>query len=129
MTDNEQKRIFSVNLTNILSERNLTQLEVANAIGVSHQTFNTWFKGKAIPRMDKIQLLADYFHIKMSDLIEKPAAFSVTSSPAADLRPDEKDLLSYYNLLDSEDRAEARGYVKGLMQSEKYRTDFVKEVG
>ena len=65
------KIIFSKNLIRLLQEHNKTQKEVAEAINVSPQTFNTWVKGIALPRMGKVQLLADYFHILKSDLIER----------------------------------------------------------
>ena len=71
MSEREEKKIFTENLNKYLKLYDKTQLEVANAIGVSPQTFNTWVKGIAIPRMGKIQRLADYFHIKKSDLIEE----------------------------------------------------------
>ena len=70
MSDELQKKIFSNNLTRLLHDRNKTQLEVANAIGVSPQTFNTWVQGIAMPRMGKLQLLADYFYVEKSTLIE-----------------------------------------------------------
>ena len=65
-----QKEIFSRNLNSYIDNSGKTQLEIANSIGVSPQTFNTWCKGIAIPRMGKVQALADYFHINKSDLIE-----------------------------------------------------------
>lgn len=71
MSENEQKRIFSKNLLKLLSTYNKTQKEVADAIGVSPQTFNTWCQGIALPRMGKVQMLADYFNINKSDLIEE----------------------------------------------------------
>lgn len=71
MTDSEQKKIFAKNLTSLLSSRNKTQKEVADAIGVSPQTFNTWCQGIALPRMGKVQKLADYFSISKSDLIDE----------------------------------------------------------
>ena len=67
----EQKEIFAENLNRLVNSRNLSQREIAKRINVSPQTFNTWIQGKAIPRMGKIQLLADYFKIEKSDLIEK----------------------------------------------------------
>lgn len=70
MNDTDQKRIFMKNLNRYISKTNKTQLEIATAVGVSAQTFNTWCRGIAIPRMGKIQKLADYFHINKSDLIE-----------------------------------------------------------
>ena len=66
-----QKQIFMDNLTSLLEERNLSQAEVALAIGVSPQTFNTWCRGIALPRMGKIQKLADYFSVDKSYLIDK----------------------------------------------------------
>ena len=45
--------------------------EVAEAIGVSYYTFTDWVKGKKYPRMDKVELLANYFGILKSDLIEE----------------------------------------------------------
>lgn len=71
MNDIEQKKIFSKNLNNLLSQRNKTQKEVADAISVSPQTFNTWCQGIALPRMGKVQRLADYFNIEKSDLIDE----------------------------------------------------------
>lgn len=71
MTDIEQKKIFSKNLSYYLSKANKTQREVADAISVSPQTFNTWCQGIALPRMGKVQRLADYFHIEKSDLIDE----------------------------------------------------------
>ena len=73
MADEEQKIIFSKNLNKFLSLSNKTQKEVADAIDVSPQTFNTWCQGIALPRMGKVQRLADYFGIGKTDLIdEKP---------------------------------------------------------
>ena len=70
MSDETQKKIFTNNLNTYIEASGKTQLEIAKSIGVSPQTFNTWCKGIAIPRMGKVQALADYFHINKSDLIE-----------------------------------------------------------
>lgn len=71
MSDELQKKIFSENLNRLLQDREKTQSEVAKEIDVSPQTFNTWTQGIAIPRMGKIQRLADYFHIEKSTLLDK----------------------------------------------------------
>ena len=70
MTDNEQKIVFSKNLIKYLNIHDKTQKEVAEAISVSPQTFNTWCQGIALPRMGKIQKLADYFNIDKTDLLD-----------------------------------------------------------
>lgn len=70
MDDLSQKTIFSRNLRRLVESKNLTQAQIASEIDVSPQTFNTWMRGIAIPRMGKIQKLADYFGVNKSDLIE-----------------------------------------------------------
>lgn len=69
MDDERQRMVFKNNLLKYLGDT--PQADVAKAINVSPQTFNTWCQGKAIPRMGKVQALADYFNIKKSDLIEE----------------------------------------------------------
>lgn len=65
------KEIFVSNLKRYLDNSGRTQNEVAKVIGVSKGTFCDWMKGRAYPRMDKIQKLADYFGISKSDLVEE----------------------------------------------------------
>lgn len=79
MTDIEQKQIFSKNLNSLLNQYEKTQKEVADAINVSPQTFNTWCQGIALPRMGKVQKLADYFHVGKSDLIEERTTQTTSS--------------------------------------------------
>ena len=69
---NRQREIFSGNLNRLLQDRQKTQLEVAKDINVAPQTFNSWVKGGAIPRMRKVQRLADYFHVEKSALLDEP---------------------------------------------------------
>lgn len=74
MTDKQQKQIFAKNLLFYISKENKTQKEVADKIGVSPQTLNTWCQAIALPRMGKVQLLADYFGILKSDLLDEKTA-------------------------------------------------------
>lgn len=92
MADEEQKRIFAKNLNKYLSMFNKTQKEVADAIDVSPQTFNTWCQGIALPRMGKVQRLADYFGIKKTDLIDEKTETSNSILSAKDQRDIAKDL-------------------------------------
>jgi transcriptional regulator with XRE-family HTH domain len=59
------------NLSFYLSKSGRTQKEVAEVAGVAASTFSDWIKGKKYPRIDKIEILADYFGIMKSDLIEE----------------------------------------------------------
>lgn len=67
----KKETVLTKNLQKYLGLNNATQKDVAHSIGVTTGTFNDWVKGRAVPRMDKIQKLADYFDIEVSDLLEE----------------------------------------------------------
>ena len=89
-----EKLIFQKNLLRYLQLSGKSQKEVADAIHVSPQTFNTWCQGIAIPRMEKLQLLADYFHISKADLIEDESV-SQSYSETYYLNEDARDLAQF----------------------------------
>ena len=64
------KNIFAKNLSYYVKRSGKDQKEIAEALGVAPSTFNEWVKGKKYPRIDKIEMLANYFGILKSDLIE-----------------------------------------------------------
>ena len=70
MSNIGNKEVFARNLSYYLRMRGVDQKEVAEVVGVAPSTFNEWVKGKKYPRIDKIELLANYFGILKSDLIE-----------------------------------------------------------
>lgn len=72
MTELDPKIVFSSNLNYYLSVHNKTQKEVADELDISPSTFSSWCTGQKMPRMDKVELLARYFNIQKSDLIEPP---------------------------------------------------------
>lgn len=73
-------KIFATNLRRYLDLSGKLDKDVAAEIGVAPTTFSEWVNGKKYPRIDKIELLAQYFHIQKSDLIEEKASAS-SSAP------------------------------------------------
>lgn len=68
------KNILAKNLSYYIERSGENQTEIAQKLGVPEMTMSNWVKAKTYPRMDKVQLLADYFNIRRSDLTEeKPA--------------------------------------------------------
>lgn len=63
--------IFADNLNKYMAEYGKTRRDLAEALGVSYYTITDWVKGKKYPRMDKVEMLANYFGILKSDLIEE----------------------------------------------------------
>ena len=71
MTNLGNKEVMAKNLLYYLTRSGKTQKEIAAIVGVAPSTFNDWLKAKKYPRIDKIEILADYFGILKSDLIEE----------------------------------------------------------
>ena len=65
------KEVFAENLRYYMESRGKNQKELAEIVGVSAPTMNDWLKAKKYPRIDKIEILANYFGILKSDLIEE----------------------------------------------------------
>lgn len=70
MSDVGNKEIMSRNLSHYIKRSGKTQREIADRLGVSPSTLNTWINGNKYPRIDKIEMLANMFGIMKSDLIE-----------------------------------------------------------
>jgi transcriptional regulator with XRE-family HTH domain len=66
----EHKSIFAENLKRYMALNGKSRREVCEALGYSYFTFSDWVNGKKMPRMDKVEQLANYFGILKSDLIE-----------------------------------------------------------
>lgn len=71
MTSIGNKTILAKNLAYYVERSGRTQKEIAEVAGVAASTFNDWMKAKKYPRIDKIEILANYFGILKSDLIEE----------------------------------------------------------
>ena len=71
MSNIGNREVFAKNLAYYLERSGKTQKELSEIVGVSKSTFNDWMKAKKYPRIDKIEIMADYFRILKSDLIEE----------------------------------------------------------
>ncbi|PUB12585.1 LexA family transcriptional regulator [Paenisporosarcina sp. OV554] len=75
------KNIMAKNLKYYIDKKGLNQTDIAQILDIPEMTMSNWMKAKTYPRIDKIQLLADYFHILRSDLTEeKPTNLIEVSS-------------------------------------------------
>lgn len=75
MNDNEYRKVFSSKLRYYMQINGKNQTDLMRDLGLGSSTVSSWCTGQKLPRMGKIQMLADYFGINKSDLIEdKPLA-------------------------------------------------------
>lgn len=101
MGEEYYQKIFSRNLKYFMEINNKSQVDIINDLGFDKSAVSTWCNGTRLPRMDKVDALAKYFHIKRSELIEEmsPDSPSTTSmSPKLSLDHEEvRILLAYRN--------------------------------
>lgn len=63
--------IFSRNLKYQMDLNNKSRQDISDALGISYFTVTSWVNGSKYPRMNKVEQLAKYFGISISDLVEK----------------------------------------------------------
>lgn len=69
MSEKEYGIVFSKNLVYYMNKNDITQAALAKKIGVTPATISNWCNGIKLPRMDKVDALANYFGIQRSDLM------------------------------------------------------------
>ena len=67
----DNKNIFATNLKRYMALKDKSRKDISEALGISYYTVTDWVKGKKYPRMDKVEMLANYFGVLKSDLIEE----------------------------------------------------------
>lgn len=70
-TAKEQREILANNLNSLLHSKGKTQADVIRELGIAEATVRSWFNGEKYPRIDKLQLLADYFNVPRSRITEE----------------------------------------------------------
>ena len=61
------KEVFAKNLKYYMELNRKTQSDIISDLGFKQSTFNEWVNAKKYPRIDKIEILANYFGILKSD--------------------------------------------------------------
>lgn len=98
MTNNE---IFANNLRRLMNANNKTRNDVCKALDVKYTTFCDWYNGNKYPRIHHLEMLANYFGVSKSELIEEkkalfPEKLPVFSCvPSGDFHNTEEGFLGY----------------------------------
>lgn len=123
MTEAEQRKIFSENLTNLLQRCGKTQLQLANSLDVSKSTVSSWCSGSKMPRMGKIDEIAAWLSVSRSELIEEGGG-NTDNKDVSDLlealrtRPEMRMLFSVSKDATKEDIEKAVAIIEALRKTE-----------
>ena len=62
MSDLGNKKVFSKNLRKYMDLYQKSRSDICKDLGFAYTTFTSWETGVNYPRIDKIEMMADYFH-------------------------------------------------------------------
>lgn len=92
------KEVMSKNLKFYMNKKGVDRNQLCADLDLKYMTVSDWINAKTYPRIDKIELLANYFGINKSDLIEEKSTIT-TSIPLPNFDPRQAILLSNYSKL------------------------------
>lgn len=67
----DSKKIMSDNIKYYMERKGVTNQQLCEDLGFKYTTFIDWIKGVTYPRIGKVELMANYFGVLKSDLIEE----------------------------------------------------------
>lgn len=79
------KEVMAKNIRKQLESRGLNVKDFAARMDFKYSTVLDWVNAKTYPRIDKIELMANYFGIEKADLIEENNQLHTTSEETIDL--------------------------------------------
>jgi len=81
MSDLGNCLIMSENIKYYMELNNLSRNDICSALDISYSTFADWYHARKYPRIDKIEMLANYFGVQKKDLVERRNADEPELSP------------------------------------------------
>lgn len=67
------KEIMAKNISRLMKENNIDRNKLSRDLKISYTTLSDWINAKTYPRIDKIEMLAKYFGVEKSSLVESPS--------------------------------------------------------
>lgn len=64
--------VVANNILDLMKKKNMKQIDLANAIGVTKQIMSKMLNGSRLINIAELHKIADYFDVKMDDLMKTP---------------------------------------------------------
>ena len=86
---------------NLLDENNKKAIDVSKATGIPASTFSDWKKGRSVPTQDKLQKIADFFHVSVDYLMtgKEPEEDIYTDNRLRKLNKELRNNTEFYNMV------------------------------
>ena len=66
----ENKEVMARNIKKQMAIKGVSSADVCRALNFKTNTFSNWINAKIYPRIDKIEMLSEYFGVSKSALVE-----------------------------------------------------------
>ena len=93
MSSLENKQVMAKNIRYYMEKNGLNATDLALELDFKYSTVLDWLKANTYPRIDKIEMMANYFKIEKSDLVEDKS----TKSENHDISTMVDDLMNNLN--------------------------------
>ncbi len=101
MSNVGNKETMSKNLKYYIAQSGKDRRELAEIWGFPYSTVTEWINGKKYPRIDRIEIMAEYFGILKSDLIEEKTAERKKGGSIAEAALKMKNDVEFLSLVES----------------------------
>lgn len=71
MSNLGNKQIMARNIRRFMAINNVDRMKLSKDLNIKYTTLSDWINEKTYPRIDKIELMANYFKVSKADLIEE----------------------------------------------------------
>lgn len=86
MSDLGNKKIMAENIQYYMALNHKERYDLCRDLGFKYTTLCDWLKAKTYPRIDKIEMLANYFGIEKADLVERREANLGEANPRQSIK-------------------------------------------
>lgn len=75
------KKVMAKNIKFYMDKAGVSAKDVCSTLKIPMPTFSDWVNAKTYPRIDKIEMLSNYFGILKSDLVEEKTSLPPSATP------------------------------------------------
>ena len=111
---NDIKENIAKNLKFFREERKITQRQLAEVLGVKHNTVSTWENGKNSIDAFSLMQICEYLNVSLDDMFGKKSK----SIPTLEMPKDEKRLITAYRKLSHDNKIKITGIIEFMFDEE-----------
>ena len=82
------KEIMARNIKRYMQKMGISRKDFCERLGFAYSTVTDWLNAEKYPRIDKIEMMANFFGISKADLVEPPASAAPPAPQKSDGLPE-----------------------------------------